>query len=146
MSNVPLIAVIVDGTLVKDIIIENWPINVAPPRIAVGDVATRFTHTDDLFQIPVGDAVFEASGYEIVPKPYHPGRRVVSPKALIDTLRRMDVAAVVTQARYTARKYGFVLNDRNARLALNASARRLFITLDEQELTEALNELMQEAS
>ncbi|WAH66460.1 hypothetical protein [Xanthomonas hortorum] len=90
--------------------------------------------------------MFEASGYEIVPKPYRPGPHLVSPRALIEALRRMDVAAVVTQARHIARKYGFVLDDCNARYAVDASARRLFITLDEQGLTEAVGQLKQKAS
>ncbi|MEQ7992686.1 hypothetical protein [Xanthomonas hortorum] len=147
MSKNPIVAVIVDDDQVKDIIIEGWPENVAIPRFTIANVDTSHVPKDDLFQLRVGDSVFEASGYELDPKLYQPGLNVVSPAAVIEALHDLCIEAVVAQARIIARKYAIELNDLSAaRIAVKTSAIQLCITLDEPDLTAAVNQLTQQSS
>ncbi|MCE4552385.1 hypothetical protein, partial [Xanthomonas hortorum] len=93
------------------------------------------------------DSVFEASGYELDPKLYQPGLNIVSPAAVIEALHDLGIEAVVAQARIIARKYAIELNDLSAaRIAVKASAIQLCITLDEPDLTAAVNQLTQQSS
>ncbi|EPL3138070.1 hypothetical protein NOX69_004849, partial [Pseudomonas aeruginosa] len=128
--------------LVRDVIIEDWPENEPLPRVAVADLATKYMAIEDVFQLPVGNTVVEASGFSLSPVRYQPEHNLLSASVLLKVLQERDVTDLVSDVRYMAAKYEFALHPGNTPDAVRDSAQKLGIVLDEACLAETVQQLL----
>jgi hypothetical protein len=83
MSQTPSLAVVVEGGLVRTIIVQDWPASLPLPRIAVVDYDTEGAEDDRLTRFSLAGETLEALCYSETPEVYEPSAKVLSPRALL---------------------------------------------------------------
>ncbi|MGE0278280.1 MAG: hypothetical protein AB7R40_23030 [Nitrospiraceae bacterium] len=87
MSKIPCIAVIIEGGIVQETLIENWPDQQPLPLVVVVDYDTDGADETSLTEFAIGDDVVEAICYADVPNVYETfDRPALSPSAVLSAL------------------------------------------------------------
>lgn len=87
MSNIPAIAVVLEGGVVQTTLVESWPSQLPRPRIIVVDYDTEGAADDELTLFTIGNEVVDAYCYAQTPDVYEAfDTPALSPRAVLAAL------------------------------------------------------------
>lgn len=93
MSQVPCIAIIIEGGIVQTTLIEHWPAQLPSPRIVVVDYDKEGAADDELTEFIIGNEVVTALCHVEVPSAYESfDRPALSPLAVLAALEETEGA------------------------------------------------------
>jgi hypothetical protein len=90
MSQVPSLAVVVDGGLVQYVTVQDWPASLPLPRIAVVDYDVDGADEDELIRIPIAGITLEARCHSETPVVVESSTKALSPRAILAALDATD--------------------------------------------------------
>lgn len=93
MSQVPCIAVVIEGGLVQTTLIEDWPGDRPPPHIVIVDYDKDGAADEELTEFVIGNEVVAALCHVEVPSAYESfDRPALSPRAVLAALEEAEGA------------------------------------------------------
>lgn len=90
MSEVPSIAVALEGGLVIAVVLQGWPATLPEPRVVVVDYDTQDADDVDITRFPIGDGTAEAVCYSEAPVIYERLADALSPNVVLAALAKSD--------------------------------------------------------
>lgn len=86
MSQIPCIAVVVEGGMVQFTIAQDWPDGVPLPRVVIVDDDTEGADEEDLIHFSVGGIPRIAVCRDEIPEVYEALHAALSPRAILEAL------------------------------------------------------------